>query len=445
MRKVLLIGADGRIESAFRLACVTRRAQLLARPDPQAAAEVSDLALCVLSLQGRGDEVFERVRALSKVLRGVPLVLLGRGLGEELAFRLARLGVADLIVSPADPDDVARGALAHLAEIGGAANLGETMLVGDSPAMVELRRGLRDVAQVESKVLLQGETGTGKGVAARLIHDWSRRRERPFVHVDCAALSPTLIESELFGHEKGAFTGAASTRRGRFELAAEGTIFLDEIGDLDPSLQTKLLRALEDRAFERVGGTQSLPMTARVISATSRDLHQQVRTGSFRQDLYYRLNVLRFDLPPLRERLEDLSRLVEHGLRRISATLSVPTPLASGEFLEALGDHPWPGNVRELMNLLERLLVRRRVERLEPEDLDAVWHPEDSREERAGARPVPAVDSGEEEPGERELIREALLETGGNVSRAARRLGMRRGTLRYKIRRHGLTGLIPKD
>jgi DNA-binding NtrC family response regulator len=439
LRKVLVIGADAGLERALRMACVRRRAQALLREDAQELADAGEVALCVVLLRGPDSEGFERIRALSKLYRDVPVVVLADGIGEELAFRLSRFGVVDLVALPADEDEVAMRSLSHLGE---AAASGEgSELVGDSPGMVQLRLGLADAARVESKVLLQGETGTGKGVVARLIHRQSRRRARPFVHVDCAALSPSLIESELFGHEKGAFTGAAALRRGRFELAAEGTVFLDEIGDLDLGLQTKLLRALEDRQFERVGGSQALPMSARVIAATSRDLREQVQEGRFRIDLYYRLNVLCFRLPPLRERLEDLPLLVEHGLRRLAAALAVPQPRASRGFLAALADHPWPGNVRELMNLLERLLVSRRVEVLEPEDLEEVWSLEEAGGDPSGSMPEPELPPGEE----RAQIEEALLETGGNVSRTSRRLGIARGTLRYKIGRYGLSHLIPKD
>ncbi len=444
MRKVLVIGADAPLEHALRMACVKRRSQAILRDDGQELAGVSDVSLCVVVLRGAGDHGFEQVRTLSKLFRQSPVVVLAEGIGEELAFRLSRLGVADLIALPAAPEPVAMRALSHLLE-DEARGSGGALLVGDSPALMELRRGLQEAARVESKVLLQGETGTGKGVAARMIHELSRRSARPFVHVDCAALSPTLIESELFGHEKGAFTGAASLRRGRFELAAEGTLFLDEIGDLDTGLQTKLLRTLEDRVFERVGGSQALPMTARVIAATSRELRDQVLAGRFRADLYYRLNVLRFHLPPLRERLTDLSLLVEHGIRRLSGELGVPAPRVSGGFLAALADHPWPGNVRELMNVLERLLVGLRAQVLEAEDLDELWQEEEVRASPLESSAMePDADPGDDED-EPALIRRTLLETGGNLSRTGRRLGMPRGTLRYKIRRYGLSDLIPKD
>jgi DNA-binding NtrC family response regulator len=246
-----------------------------------------------------------------------------------------------------------------------------------------------------------------------------------------------LIESELFGHEKGAFTGAGVLRRGRFELGDDGTVFLDEIGDLEMGLQTKLLRVLQDRRYERVGGSRTLMMRARVIAATSHDLLQAVREGRFRQDLYFRLNVLKFRVPALRERSTDLPLLVQGGLRRLSTALGVPTPRVSEAFCEYLTDYDWPGNVRELMNLLERLLVQRRGALLDVEDLEGILEPVAPSESDTAIPP--------DENDEVALIRAALADTGGNIARASRRLGVPRGTLRYRIEKYGLGALVPKD
>src|SRR5262245_32173671 len=240
---------------------------------------------------------------------------------------------------------------------GGGESEGLGGLVGGSRAMAGLRGQIAAVAAIDSTLPPTGETGTGKGLVARLVHRLSRRTERPFVHVDCAALSPTIIESELFGHERGAFTSAAGRHSGRFELAGEGTIFLDEIGDLDPRLQSKLLRVLDDRRYERLGGVETLAMRARVVAATSCDLRRAVGEGRFRGDLYYRLAVFHLVLPALRERPEDLPALVAAGLDRIARRLGLPRPLATEAFNARLLRHAWPGNVRELMNALERVLV----------------------------------------------------------------------------------------
>ncbi len=321
-------------------------------------------------------------------------------------------------------------------------------LVGSSPAIVDLREQLEAVAATDATLLLTGETGTGKGLAARVAHGRSLRAAGPFVHVDCAALSPTLVESELFGHERGSFTGAETRRAGRFEVAADGTIFLDEIGDLAPRLQSKLLRVLDDRRYERLGGVETLAMRARVIAATSRDVRRAMREGHFRADLYYRLAVFHLVLPPLRERREDLPELVATGLERIARRLGLPRPLATECFLERLAHHAWPGNVRELMNALERALVRSRRRLLAAADLDGVLEPGGCPEATApcGAEedaPAAAPRTLREivsarETEERRLILAALRATRGNVNRAAQRLQMARGTLRYRMQKYGI-------
>ena len=318
-------------------------------------------------------------------------------------------------------------------------------LVGRSTTLQRLRRDLRTVAPTEATVLLTGETGTGKGLVARALHAASRRADGPLVHVDCAALAPSVIESELFGHERGAFTGAETARAGRLEAAAQGTLFLDEIGELEPRLQAKLLRALQERTFERVGGSRTRAMTARIVAATNRDLRRAVRDGAFRADLYFRLQVVELELPPLRARLEDLPLLVDHGLRALARRHELVSPAPTPAFLEALARHPWPGNVRELLNLLERVLVQRGpVARLEPELLAGLLGPLPTL---AAPEALPALPSGGDASPEddRARIVAALLATGGNVARTARRLGLARSTLRHRIDRHGLRSLIPRD
>jgi len=439
-RAILLVGVESPYAEAIGAWC-TRGAVTTLYSDAESVASSAShhLSLCVLQVDGGGDSALELIRSLTKLLRRSPLVVLARDLRADVAFRLSQLGVADLIELPeraSGTEDVLARVVSQMADSGQAQT--STDLVGESLAMRELKQSIQQAARVDSKVLLQGETGTGKGLVARQIHELSRRCDAAFVHVDCAALSPTLIESELFGHEKGAFTGAASQRRGRFEAAGQGTIFLDEIGDLDAPLQSKLLRVLEDHVYERVGGTRPLRMTARVIAATSHDLFRSVQQGRFRQDLYYRLSVLKFEIPPLRDRMLDLPLLVQAGLKRLGAQLDLPVPGASDDFYEALTDHGWPGNVRELMNLLERLLVQTRADEFRSEDLEGLLD--------FAPRPREPAESDAEDPeDEAGMIRAALLDTGGNVTRAARRLGTARGTLRYKIRKYGLGELIPSD
>jgi transcriptional regulator with GAF, ATPase, and Fis domain len=320
----------------------------------------------------------------------------------------------------------------------GDADLGRE-LVGESRAMRSLRHEIRAVARLRATVLLTGETGTGKGVTARALHARSPQARAPFVHVDCAAFSPTLIESELFGHERGAFTGALERRIGRFELAGDGTVFLDEIGELDGRQQAKLLRVLHDREYERIGGVATLPMTARVIAATSRGLLREVREGRFRADLYYRLNVVQLRLPPLRERRGDVPLLARALLPKIAAALGVACCELDDAVLARLAARDWPGNVRELMNVLERLLVRGAGRRLGLADLEGVF----DVEPWPGAEPAAAFGLADRDGGARpaptpERVAAALRASGGNVARAARELGLPRTTLRHRLRRLGL-------
>ncbi len=393
----------------------------------------ADVALCVWSILANEDDVvLERGRNLFKEYRHCPLVALAPNLRSELAFRLAGLGVLDVIALPLQPDELVVRAMSHFA------NSGQTLLetprlTGQSPQIRRIREELRRGRGQASTVLIQGETGTGKGVLAREIHGESDRRDEPFVHVDCASLSIQTIESELLGHEKGAFPGASRPRRGRFEAAEGGTVFLDEIADLDLELQSRLLRVLSERTFERVGGGRALPMRARVIAASCHPLQAAVSRGSFRRELYYRLNVLHFELPPLRDRLDDIPLLVRAGFDELARRLQISAPRATRSFYDRLQEHTWPGNVRELFNLLERLLVSGRGEELAAEDLDGILESQ-------------VVDVPEDESSEEALmIEEALLASGGNVSRAARRTGISRSTLRYRIRKLGLQHLIPKD
>ena len=283
----------------------------------------------------------------------------------------------------------------------------------------------RRAAQTDATVLIRGETGTGKEVFARLIHQASHRAHRPFVRVNCAALAEGVVESELFGHEKGAFTGAGETRKGRFELADGGTIFLDEIGDVSPRIQIGLLRVLQEREMERVGGNRTIALDVRVIAATHQDLEARIRAGSFREDLYYRLNVLPIQLPALRERPEDIEPLIRHFIARHGN--GVARRIAP-QALDALVRYSWPGNVRELENLVHRALTLAVSDALELEDfclqLAAVGRVDDVRTEVRNH--------------EAEELRELLLVHGGNCARAARALGVPRTTLVSKAKRLGL-------
>jgi two-component system response regulator HydG len=305
-------------------------------------------------------------------------------------------------------------------------------VLGTSPAMRGIIAMLREVARTDATVLLTGESGTGKGMVARAIHAASPRADDPFVEAHCAAYSEGLLHSELFGHERGAFTGADRVKLGRFELADGGTLFLDEIGDLSMATQLLLLRVLQQRTFERVGGEATLRADVRLIAATHRDLPAAIREGSFRSDLYYRLNVIPVHLPPLRERRDDVPVLADAFLRQSAARLGRTEAGFGPGVLEALEAHDWPGNIRELENLLERLLVLAPHGTIELSDLPAALRPG-----------RPAGGGGGLFAMERRALEDALADARGNKKLAARRLGLHRSTLYAKLRRHGLHAAEP--
>ncbi len=338
-------------------------------------------------------------------------------------------------------------------------NFGE--IVGSDGALKQVTARIEQVAPTASTVLLRGETGTGKELAARAIHINSPRESKPFVRVNCAALAPGVLESELFGHEKGAFTGAMNRRPGRFELADGGTIFLDEIGDLPLEIQVKLLRVLQEREFERVGGVDTVRVDVRVISATHRDLEQLINAGTFREDLYYRLNVFSITLPPLRERAQDLPQLADHFVQKFAARAGKALSGVGAEALRMLAAYPWPGNVRELENVIERATILAQGPELVAADLDfgrrlaagAAGKPAAPTPTTAAA-PVAAAEPAAGDPGGRSLYRRlseqerneivaAVEQCQGNIAHAARALGINRSTLYYRMRKHGLLHLLP--
>jgi formate hydrogenlyase transcriptional activator len=313
-------------------------------------------------------------------------------------------------------------------------NLGTPMdeeIVGDSLAFQQVLNLVRIVAKTDSVTLIQGETGTGKEVIARAIHNLSLRSRGPFIKLNCAAIPGPLLESELFGHERGAFTGACAQTKGRFQLADKGTLFLDEIGDLPLELQPRLLRALQEQEFERLGSGQTIRVDVRVVAATNQDLSQFVAKKQFRADLYYRLNVIPICLPPLRERAQDIPLLVKHFVRKLSARLNKPIDLIPDEVMELLTAHDWPGNIRELQNVIERAVV------LSPE---SVLRPALTELKHMTKQPSAAASRTLAEA-EREHILEVLQQTDwliGGGDGAATRLGLPRTTLVYKMRKLGI-------
>ena len=306
-----------------------------------------------------------------------------------------------------------------------------TCITGTSAAMRQVTELVGRVVGSNATVLLLGETGTGKEVTARMVHQLSSRRDKPFIAINCAALPETLLEAELFGHEKGAFTGAVAQKIGRFELADQGTLFLDEIGDISANTQVKLLRVLQEKEFVRVGGIKTLSTDARIIAATNRDLLSAMKSGDFREDLYYRLNVFPIDIPPLRKRREDIPALVDHFGGISAAQLNCPRPHVTDEAMALLTSYQWPGNIRELQNILERAVLL-----AGGQPITSVHLPR----EIAGDQSAPPEDKAESSlwGTEKALIIKALKEAGWNQSKASRVLGISRDNLRYRIKKFNI-------
>jgi len=318
-------------------------------------------------------------------------------------------------------------------------------IVGESPRIVEVSQAIQRVAPTDATVLLLGESGTGKELFARAIHQLSRRRDRAFVAINCAAIPVTLIENELFGHEKGAFTGASARQLGKFELADNGTIFLDEIGEMSVDMQKKLLRVLQERELRPVGGKRTIKLDVRVISATNKNLRQMMQEGRFREDLYYRIAVINVDMPALRERAGDVPLLVDFFVKKAARDLGLVEKPIDPEALSALTAYAWPGNVRELDNEVKKALTLSE-DRITIDDLS-----EQIQTDHPGEEPelVAATDAGRTlkenlEKTEKALIEKALDKTGGNQTRAAKELGISRVWLRKKMEKYGLFKSAPQ-
>jgi len=355
----------------------------------------------------------------------------------DTAVQALKQGAYDYITKPVDPDELSHlvaNALEHKRARREVVRLREnlqesfpgTEMIGTSPAMKRVAELIEMVASTEATVLITGESGTGKEVVARAIHAGGPRRYMPMVTIHCGALTETLLESELFGHEKGAFTGAQYRKKGKFEVADGGTVFLDEISDISLRTQTDLLRVLQEKEIVRVGGNQPIKVDFRAIAATNKNLDTLVKAGAFRPDLYYRLHVFCIDLPPLRERREDIPLLVNHFLNKYCMATSRPVPQVAPEALELLMRHDWPGNVRELENAVERALVVGRGTEIRPADFSFQFETEEVK----GGKTLEDI--------ERVHIERILRETQHNLSRAARILDIDRTTLYNKLRRYGL-------
>ncbi len=428
-------------------------------------ADRPDVVLLDINLPDRsGLDIFRELQALDGT---VPVIFITAETDSERVIEATKLGGYDYVVKPIDlarvKDLVDRGVrMRHLMSVpvcvGASADPGGDALIGVCPAMQEVYKGIGRVAPYDVNVLIRGESGTGKELVARAIYQHSRRSGHTFLAINCAAIPGALLESELFGHEKGAFTGADRQHVGKFEQCNGGTLFLDEIGDMPLPLQSKILRVLQEKQFQRVGGRQTLTTDVRVLAATHRNLEEAVRRETFRGDLYYRLNGFAIELPPLRERGEDLPLLVQHLLRRFGAELGRDVNGVSPEAMALLKRYHWPGNVRELQNALRQALLLCTGGLVLPEHLPRAIRerpgppagpaaPADSPPGRGGwdvfgrggrTRHRPELYARALEQMERGLLSCVLRHTGGHQTRAAELLGITRGSLRHKLRALGL-------
>ncbi len=381
-----------------------------------------DLVLTDLKLgDGSGLEVLADCRQHQPEAPVVVLTAFGT---VQTAVEAMKLGAVDFLEKPLEIDELFELARAYLGGSGGTERFeapGAPPIVGRHPKFGAALRLLKKVAVTESTVLLTGESGTGKELFARAVHALSPRSAGPFVAVNCAAIPESLMENELFGHEKGAFTGASTRQKGRFEAATGGTIFLDEVGELELQVQGKVLRVLEERTFERIGGTSPIRADARIVAATNRELTSMVASSEFRQDLYYRLDVFPISLPPLRERLSDVPHLARHLSQQIADRLGRPALEITAGAMDLLQSQGWPGNVRQLANVLERAIILSEDRQLLANDLSPLLETD----------PVPS---------ERQRIRQALSATEGDKRRAAEELGISYRTLQRKVRELDLEG-----
>jgi len=403
------------------------------------ALKTQSFDLLIVDIKMPGMDGLEMLKLVKEDDPDTPVVMMTAYGSIDSAVKAMKLGAVDYVVKPFDPLEIGmlierilenqiirreHQLLKHQVKACGSYG----PMIGRSPAMLKLFELVDDVSTTDSVVLISGDSGTGKEVLARAIHEKSSRSEGLFVGVNFGAFTESLLESELFGHEKGAFTGAESAKQGLLEAAAGGTLFLDEIGDASPKMQIDLLRVLQERKFRRVGGVKDVEADFRVLAATNRDLEQAVEAGTFRQDLYYRLNVVQINIPPLRERKEDIPALADHLLEKLRLRLNKKISVISPEAMQFLLNHDWPGNVRELENAIERALVVGKQKRIMPEDLPIVL------QEPGEAPADESLDSWE-----RDYIARKLEHYDWNISQTAQVLKIDRGTLYAKIKKYGLS------
>jgi DNA-binding NtrC family response regulator len=455
MSTILIVEDEPKLRRLLELDLSEEGHRVLAAPDAEQGLKIlrqETIELVVTDLKLPGMDGLEFLHAVKRTNAALPVVVMTAYGTVETAVEAMKAGASDYVLKPfslaemkmviqkeldvrrlREENRTLREALGH--------KYAHPNVVTRSAKMQEVLATIERIAPTNSTVLLGGESGVGKDLIAHVLHEKSRRASGPFIKINSTAIPESLLESELFGYEKGAFTGATATTPGKFELADKGTLFLDEIGDVPPATQVKLLRVLQEREFERLGGTRTLKVDVRLVAATNRDLRAALEEGTFREDLYYRLNVVPIDIPPLREHSEDIPDLVQLFIERFSRGSGKPVTAIRPEALQRLMEFHWPGNVRELENVIERACALAKGSVLEVEDIRL-----DS------SRPRPALESGALLPEgvtleqwEDELIREALRRTAGNKSRAARMLGLSRNALRYRLSRMGIADEPEKE
>ena len=410
------------------------------------AIQKSPPDLVILDIWMPGIDGLESLGAIKRLHGELPVIMISGHGTIETAVKATKLGAYDYLEKPLDLEKVhlaVRHALDQRRLEGENRALRETLdrryeIVGESKAITMLREQILSAAPSNGRVLIRGESGTGKELIARAIHRHSARSDKPFVVVNCAAIPEELIESELFGHERGAFTGATAQRRGKFEIADGATIFLDEVGDMSLKTQAKVLRVLQEQTFERVGGSESLSVDVRVIAASNKDLLEEIRRGAFREDLFYRLSVIPFDVLPLRERREDIPVLAQYFLRSFCQEYGKAEKDLSPEAMELLAEYQWPGNVRELRNVIERMVIMVAARTIQHSDLASSLR---RGAVKRGVSPAPDGTLREARSRfEREFILRRLEESQWNVTRTAERLGIERSNLHRKMRAYGIEG-----
>lgn len=395
------------------------------------------------SLSINGEEGIELLKKIKILKPGIPVILMTAWASVELAVRGIKLGASDFVTKPWNNIQLLKMVETSIALSSGLNNKEEAQagkkrektpefeaIIGNDPRLIEILDVIKRVASTHAPVLITGESGTGKELIASAIHQFSTRNSKPFIKVNLGGIPAGLFESEMFGYRKGAFTDAKSDHTGRFERANKGTIFLDEIGDLNFSSQVKLLRVLQDQTFERLGDPNSITVDVRILSATNHDLYAQVKKGSFREDLLYRINLIQIEVPPLRKRTGDIPLLASFFIEQASKSYSIPRRELSWEANDWLRSQPWPGNVRELKNIIERTLLLAKGEEIKPDDFIAAG--------QSSASLRLTTTKGTLDEMEKQMIINAIEECGGNLTRTSEKLGISRATLYRKMERHGI-------